>query len=111
MPIDGEIVLAANLDDAVRKPAPVHGRQPAGGVVVTLVVAVETRFGQSEIEQVRRETPTRAWIGGAQPAVVRLGASDDMLDVGLAGVGEVLQRIGAIDASSSATISASTDWG
>ena len=58
-PVDGEIVLAAHFYDSTREPAPVHGRQPAGGVMVALFVAVESWSGQGQIERVGGKAPAR----------------------------------------------------
>ena len=93
-PVDGEPVLLPNGDDPSRVPAAVPRREPLGRVVVDLLVPVHAWAGQREVQQVSGEPPLRRSIGGAQPAVVRLRASDEVLDVGLGVAGEPTPRIG-----------------
>ena len=53
-------------------------------------MAIDARACEREVQQVGREPPSRHIAGGTQAAVVGLGASYDMFDVGLPGTGKRL---------------------
>ena len=84
-----EIVLAFDLHDPIHVPALVQGRQPFGQVLGDLLVPVHTGAGQGEVEQVVGEGAPGVAAGGAEAAVVRFAAGDDVFDVRLADAGEV----------------------
>ena len=109
--VDGEAVHLAHLHNAVREPAPVQGGEPFRRVVATLLGAVGRRAGEGQVQHVRGEPALCGGVRCAVPAVVGLGAGDDVLDVGFAGAGEPRPCVGAVnDAPMLATTRCSTDW-
>ena len=98
-PVDGENVLLPHLDDPTCKPAPVPFRQPLGRVLVALLVPIHPRTGERQIQRVVGEPALGVRAGGAQPAVMRLGTSHDVLDVGLPLRVKPLPRIGRVDSA------------
>ena len=92
-----QTVFSLYLNDASGIPAQVQVRQPLGGVLAALLVTVDARARECEVQQVGRKLPPRRIGGGAQAAVVGLGASYDMLDVGLPGAGEGASSVRSID--------------
>ncbi|HJN43818.1 MAG TPA: hypothetical protein QF572_06520, partial [Vicinamibacterales bacterium] len=66
--INGQAVLLANANDAVREPALVPVRQPFGDVTGVLLPTIHSRTGQGQIQEVRGETPACLGRGGTQPA-------------------------------------------
>ena len=95
-----ELVLSLDLHDLVDVPALIQRRQPFGHVLGDLLVPVEGRAGQGEVEQVVGERPPGGVVGSAEAAVVGLAAGDDVFYVGLAGAGEIATAIWAVDAAS-----------
>ena len=50
--VDGEAVFQADPDDAVDVPALVQGREPLGGVLARLLMAVDAGRCQGEVQEV-----------------------------------------------------------
>ena len=98
-PVDREVVLPSYLDDTTRKPAPVPFRQPLGRVLVVFLVPIHARTCERQIQRVIGEPAPGVRAGGAQPAVMRLGAGHQVLDVGLPLRVKPLPRIGRVDAA------------
>ena len=94
-----EIVLALDQHDLVHVPTLVQGRQPFGQVLGDLLVSVHAGAGQGEIEQVAAESLPGGAVHGAQAAVMRFAAGDDVFYVGLAGAGEIGAGVRAVDAA------------
>ena len=97
--VDRQAVGPFHVDDPTCEPAAVHRRQPVGGVVVALFVAVHGRSCERQVSRVFGELPPGRSVGLAEPAVVRLGPGDDVLDVGLRVGVEALAGVRAIDAA------------
>ena len=60
---------------------------------------VHAGAGQGEVEQVAGEGAPGVAVGGAEAAVVRLAAGDDVFDVGLSDAGEIGAGVRAVDAA------------
>ena len=109
--VNGQAVLLANANDALREPALVPVRQPFGGVTGAFLSTIHPRTGQGQIQEVRGEAPARLGRGGTQPAVMRFRPRDDVLDVGLPPARKRASGIRTPDSPELSTIRASIDCG
>ena len=92
-------VLALHLDHARRVPAAVARRHPLGQILRYLLVLVQHRVRQRQVQHIAGERPPRRPVGRAQAALMRLAAGDDMIDIDLCHARERLARVRAVDAS------------
>ena len=97
--VDGQVVFLPDLQCPVDVPALVQVREPFGNVFVALLVAVDAGGGQREAQEVGCELLSGYRTGGAEAAVVGLGAGDDVFYVGLLGACEPCPGIGSVDAA------------
>ena len=58
-------------------------REPFGGVLAALLVAVHAGRGKSQVVNVRGEAHACRAVTGAQPRVMALAHCDDVFDVGV----------------------------
>ena len=99
-PVDGETVLAPHLDDTGGEPTLIHIRHPFGGVLRTLTgfaAAVHLWPCQGQVQQVGCEPASHGAVSRTEPAVMGLGQSDDVFNVGLPDAGEATPCVGSVD--------------
>lgn len=100
--INGEPVLASNLQGSSRIPAGIHLWNPFGEIFRRFPVPVCRGAGQRQVQQVSRKLSLDLSAPGTKATVVGLGQRNDMLDIRLVPVLETGARVRAVDDSAQA---------
>ena len=90
-------ILGFDIHHRLDKPTDALRRQPLGQVFIALLVAIYAWAGQREVVQVPGELSLSRRARRAEPAIMRLGGGDYVLDVCLRPVGEDFARVGTND--------------